>query len=41
MKAIAHRSKDLEDIQAVAASHPNLDRERIRYWVKQFGAALD
>jgi Nucleotidyl transferase of unknown function (DUF2204) len=41
MKAIAHRSKDLEDIKTVAASHPNLDRERIRFWVEQFGAALD
>ncbi len=41
MKAVAHRSKDLEDIQAIAASHPNLDKERIRYWVEQFGEALD
>jgi len=41
MKAVAHRAKDLDDIQAVANSHPNLDRERIRYWVEQFGEALD
>jgi predicted nucleotidyltransferase len=41
MKAIAHRSKDLEDIKAVAASHPNLDKGRIRYWVDQFAAALE
>jgi predicted nucleotidyltransferase len=41
MKAIAHRSKDLEDIQAVAASHPNLDRERIQYGVEQFGPAME
>ncbi len=41
MKAVAHRPKDLADIQAIAASHPGLDRERIRFWVEQFGEALD
>lgn len=41
MKAIAHRVKDLEDIKSVAASHPNLDKPRIQYWVEQFAAALD
>lgn len=41
MKAVAHRTKDLDDIQAVAISHPNLDKERIKYWVEQFGEALD
>jgi predicted nucleotidyltransferase len=41
MKAIAHRSKDLEDIKAVAASHPNLDKRRIRFWVEQFSEALE
>ena len=40
-KAVAHRSKDLEDIKKVASSHPNLDKGRIRYWVEQFGAALE
>lgn len=41
MKAVARRPKDLADIQAIAASHPNLDRKRIRLWVEQFGVALD
>jgi len=41
MKAVAHRSKDLEDIQAIASSYPNLDKERIRFWVELFGEALD
>jgi len=41
MKAVAHRPKDLADIQAIAASHPGLDRERIRFWVEQFGEALE
>jgi predicted nucleotidyltransferase len=41
MKAIARRPKDIEDIKAVAASHPNLDKQRIQDWVEQFGAALE
>ena len=41
MKAIARRPKDLLDIQAIAASHPTLDKKRIQYWVEQFGEALD
>jgi predicted nucleotidyltransferase len=40
MKAVAHRSKDLEDIRAIVASHPDLDKERIRLWVEKFGEAL-
>ena len=41
MKAVAQRPKDLADIQAIAASHPDLDKERIQFWVEQFGQALD
>ncbi len=41
MKAVAHRPKDLSDIQAIAASHPEVDKGRIQFWVKQFGEALD
>lgn len=41
MKAIAHRPKDMGDIQAIAANHPDIDQERIRFWVEQFGEALD
>ncbi|RPH73303.1 hypothetical protein EHM76_05475 [bacterium] len=41
MKAVAHRPKDLADIQAIAASHPKLDKARIRFWIEQFGEALD
>jgi len=41
MKAIAHRQRDLGDIQAIADNHPDLDTERIRFWVEQFGEALD
>ena len=41
MKAVAHRPKDLADIQAIASNHLHLDKERIRFWVEQFGEALD
>jgi hypothetical protein len=41
MKAVARRPKDLEDIRAIVASHPNLDKGRIRFWVEQFGEALE
>jgi len=40
-KGIAHRLKDLEDIKAIASSHPNLDQRRMRYWVEQFAAAVE
>jgi hypothetical protein len=40
-KAVAHRPKDLLDIQAIIRSQPNLDRKRIRYWVQEFAKALD
>lgn len=41
LKAVAHRSQDLADIEAIAASHPDLDKERIQFWVEQFSEALD
>ncbi len=41
MKAVAHRPKDLLDIQGIIQSCPNLDRERIRDWVTQFADILE
>lgn len=41
LKAVAHRPQDLIDIQAIATSNPGLDKERVQFWVKQFGAALE
>jgi hypothetical protein len=41
MKAIAHRPKDLLDIQGIIRSHPQLDRERIQMWVVQFADLLE
>lgn len=40
-KAVAHRPQDLLDIQAIIESHPDLDRERIRYWVGEFARVLE
>lgn len=41
MKAIAHRPKDLLDIQGIIQRHPQLDRERIQEWVTQFADLLE
>lgn len=41
MKAVAHRPKDLLDIQGIIQSHPHLDRERIQDWVTQFAELLE
>lgn len=41
LKAVAHRPQDLLDIQSVAASHPDLDKKRIQFWVEEFGEALE
>lgn len=41
LKAVANRPQDLIDIEAIAISHPNLDKDRVRFWVEQFGAALE
>jgi len=41
MKAVAHRPKDMLDIQGIANANPNLDRKRIEFWVRQFAEALD
>ncbi len=41
MKAVAHRPKDLGDIQAIASSHADLDHKRICFWLEQFAELLD
>lgn len=41
LKAVAHRPQDLIDIRAIALSHSDLDKERIRAWVEEFGLALE
>ena len=41
LKAVTHWPHDLTDIQAIAVSNPDLDREWVRYWVEKFGVALE
>ena len=41
LKAVAHRPKDLLDIESVLATQPTLDKEYIRTWVQQFAEALE
>ncbi len=40
-KAVAHREKDLLDIQEIIKSQPKLDREHIIHWVKEFAEVLE
>jgi hypothetical protein len=41
MKAIARRPRDLADIDSILDANPNLDLERVRYWVSQFASLLE
>ncbi len=41
MKAVAHRPRDLEDIDAILGAHPKLNVERVRHWVGEFGTVLE
>jgi len=40
-KAVAHRPKDMLDIQTIVESQPDLDKKRIKYWVTEFAQALE
>jgi predicted nucleotidyltransferase len=40
-KAIAHRGKDLIDIENLLTVYPELDLSRVRSWVKQFADILE
>jgi hypothetical protein len=39
MKAIAHRPRDLDDIEGIIAAHPEADLELVRRWVREFATA--
>ena len=41
LKAVAHRQRDLIDIDNLLAVHENLDLDRNRHWVRQFAELLD
>jgi hypothetical protein len=39
MKAIAHRPRDLADIEGILLAHPEADLDRARRWIREFAAA--
>jgi hypothetical protein len=41
MKAVAHRPRDLADIEAVLDRNPGMDLEGAQNWIREFSAALD
>jgi predicted nucleotidyltransferase len=41
MKAVAHRPKDLIDIESIAQAHPDLDFQRVERWLQDFGRVLE
>lgn len=41
MKAVAHRPRDLMDIESVLDAHPTLNLARVRRWVREFSAAME
>ena len=38
MKAVAHRPRDLQDIEGLLEAHPNLDLRSVRQWVREFAS---
>lgn len=40
-KAVAHRKRDLIDIDNLVEIFPNLDLSRVRFWVEEFAAVLE
>ena len=41
MKAVAHRPRDMADIESILDAHPKLDLRRVRRWVREFSTALE
>lgn len=41
MKAVAHRPRDLADIESMIDAHKKLNLRRIRRWVREFSAAVE
>ena len=41
MKAVAHRDRDMLDIEGLLAAHLELDLDRVRRWVRAFADALE
>lgn len=38
MKAVAHRPRDMQDIEGLLQAHPNLDLHSVRQWVGEFAS---
>jgi hypothetical protein len=38
MKAVAHRPRDLQDIEGLLQAHPTLDLQGVRQWVREFAS---
>src|SRR5260370_5342959 len=41
MKAVAHRERDLQDIEGLLIAYPDLDTRRVRHWVRSFADAME
>lgn len=41
MKAVAHRPRDLSDIESLLDAHPKADTRRILRWLREFSVALE
>ncbi len=41
MKAVAHRPRDMADIEGIVAAHPEFDASRVRHWLTQFADLLE
>ncbi len=41
MKAVAHRPRDMADIEAILAARPDIDITRVRQWLADFSALLE
>lgn len=41
MKAVAHRTRDIADIEAILSAHPNIDEKWVVSTVREFAEALD
>jgi hypothetical protein len=39
MKAVAHRSQDMQDIESLLDAHPEADLSSTLRWVREFAAA--
>lgn len=39
MKAVAHRPRDLQDIESLLDAHPHVDLRPVRQWISDFAAA--